>query len=89
MRKRMIGHRRMARGYRDGPRTHGRPYGPPVPPPFFAFAALLAAFAVGRASGARRRFKDGWGPSTRGCAGPPRGTAGRGPGRGEEPPVIV
>lgn len=89
MRKSMIGHRRTTHGYRGGSRVHGRPYGPPVPPPFFAFAALLAAFALGRASGARRRFKEARGPSARGCAGPPRGTVGRGPRRGEEPPVIV
>ena len=89
MRKRMIGHRRMAHGYRGGFRGHGRPYGPPVPPPFLALAALLAAFAFGRASGARRRFKDASGPSVRGCAGPYRGATFRGPRRGKEPTIIV
>lgn len=87
MKKRIFGHRHAGYG-RGGPRMYGRPYGPPAPPPFLA-VALLAAFVLGRASGARRRFRDAWGPSARGCAGSPRGAAGRGPRRGEEPPVIL
>lgn len=82
-----MGHRRAAFG-RGGHRMHGRPYGPPVHPPFLALA-LLAAFVLGRMSGMGRRFGGAWGPSARGCAGPSRGAVGRGPRRGEEPPGFL
>ena len=86
MKKRFMGHRRAGYG-RGGPRMHRRPYGPPAPPPFIALA-LLAAFALGRVSGMKRRFGGAWGSSARGCAGPARGPMGRSP-RREEPPVIL
>ncbi|QIN83974.1 hypothetical protein GBA63_15945 [Rubrobacter tropicus] len=87
MRKGTMGHRHAGYG-RGGPRMHGRLYNSPVPPPFLALA-LLAAFALGRMSGMKRRFEGAWGPSARGCAGPPRGAMGHAPRRGEEPPVLL
>lgn len=57
MKETIIGHRPPARG-RGVPRPHGR-HGVPmirVPIPLLAGTALLAAFALGRASGRRCRF---------------------------------
>ncbi len=75
MKKRTTSHQRAAYG-RGGPRTYGRPHVPtiPVPAPFLAAAALLAAFALGRTS-------------ARKCAGPPHGAAGCAPRREKEPPA--
>ena len=78
-----------------GPAPYGDPQVPsvPVPIPIVAVAALMGAFALGRASGKMLWFGGGpcWAVS-RGCAEPPRRVAGCGsrcegerPGDGEEP----
>jgi hypothetical protein len=60
----------------------------PVPTPFFVAAALLAAFALGRASGRMRRFDGGAcrAASWR-SAGLPRRAMGFGPHREKKPPA--
>ena len=76
MKETIIDHRPPAHG-RGVPRPYGQLGVPmiPVPIPFLAGAALLAAFALGRASGRGRRF----------AGGPCRMVGGRGPRHYEGP----
>jgi hypothetical protein len=68
--------------------AHGQVPTGPVPPPFFVAFALLAAFALGRASKRMRQFNGGaCRASSWRSAGLPRRAMGRGPHREKEPPA--
>jgi len=69
------------------PAAYGRVLAVPVPTPFFVAAALLAAFALGRASGRMRRFDGACRAASWRSASLPRTAMGCGPHREKEPPA--